>query len=665
MQKESFITTANAFLDNYNYYRNTTVNNLDITAARRIINNNYIKDLYIDDDGYIGGIFYNEICNVRISKLNNKALLIKENLRAEGFEDKDNKFDVNIINAKGFRCFNISLIKEDKCIHETCPYLIAAQTINACKVIQKKKSETNIDDRTINICNINNSEDDKEKIISIDDKINEIKNDLVKNEIKKIYNRISILKDNKSLDVLPTIYLVTGDNRLLKTDIINLLKEILSLSNISNEQKDINLLMDANYSFESSLTCIKNYEKLYNENYTKLKDIFLRSLYKLEESKGFVIVDTTKEAGLDLIAILSKNSIDIKLINLEIPDYDEDEIKNLFFLELEKLDFKIDESVNKLFSNGFLKVYIKKYSNLKNKPLVDNLLTIVLDNLAKSNKDIITSEAFPNILDKAKEQESIENKLSKLIGLQSVKKQLTDLIHYLTFLNKMDNKINMPVLNLHSVFSGSPGTGKTTIARIYANMLYELGYIKENKLVEVAREDLIAEYVGQTAIKTKKVFDKAMGGVLFIDEAYSLTPTNGVGFEEECIATIIKIMEDRRDDIVVIFAGYENDMQKFLDANEGLRSRINNYILFEDYSTEELYQILENSIIDLNLKLDVFAKPKIMEIIEMAKMDSKFGNGRYIMNLRQKVLMKHAINTAGVTNEDELLIITANDFNFE
>ncbi|HEM3164622.1 TPA: AAA family ATPase, partial [Streptococcus suis] len=184
-----------------------------------------------------------------------------------------------------------------------------------------------------------------------------------------------------------------------------------------------------------------------------------------------------------------------------------------------------------------------------------------------------------------------EKRLNQMIGLHSVKKLIRQQVAFeqLSKLRK-ERGYHVEESNGHLLFTGNPGTGKTEVARLYTEILHEHGLIAENKIVEVGRADLIGEYVGQTAPKIKKVFDSASGGVLFIDEAYSLIPQSERDFANEAIPTIIQEMENRRNEIVVIFAGYKDLMHNFIDTNPGLLSRISKIIHFEDYSVDELYE---------------------------------------------------------------------------
>ena len=279
---------------------------------------------------------------------------------------------------------------------------------------------------------------------------------------------------------------------------------------------------------------------------------------------------------------------------------------------------------------------------------------------------ILFTKQIPEV-EKEKTMEEIFEELNALVGLDKVKNMLHDLVNLIELKNKTKDDLKIKNINLHMVFLGNPGTGKTTVARIVAEMLYNLKYIKQNKLIEVSSKDLVAEYVGQTAPKTNAVVLKALGGVLFVDEAYSLASGSGQGnsFNEEAIATLIQAMENYRDDLVVIFAGYTKEMQDFLNANSGIVSRIGYTVEFEDYTPDELIQIFNQMMEKSGFTVTKEAQNKVKEIIEEYKDTKNFGNARFVRNIYEKSIVKHASNTKGKKGKKVLKTISKEDISTE
>ena len=296
-------------------------------------------------------------------------------------------------------------------------------------------------------------------------------------------------------------------------------------------------------------------------------------------------------------------------------------------------------------------------------PFSDRELISYLANYTNSKDKI----EFPENVYK---KETIDEALKNIVGLQSVKNKLKEFEKYMLFQVKAKaNNMNLKSSNMHMIFTGNPGTGKTTLARIMAKMLYDLGMLKENKLIEVEKKDLVASYIGQTAPKTSEMIEKAIGGVLFIDEAYSLTEGKDF-YGKEAIATLIKAMEDRKNELVVIFAGYKNEMKTFLDSNSGIASRIGYTFDFPDYSTEELVKIFELKMTNMGFEIENNVESQIKNICEYFAKRKDFGNGRFIDKLIQEIIIKHSNNDsmelAKITVEDipaiEQLTTSSNNY---
>lgn len=288
---------------------------------------------------------------------------------------------------------------------------------------------------------------------------------------------------------------------------------------------------------------------------------------------------------------------------------------------------------------------------------VDEKETAWLANMVKftesPNKDRETAHA-------AKDASALQQ-LDKLIGLESVKEEVNKLTNFIKVQNLRKQKgMNAITLSYHCVFTGNPGTGKTTVARIVAQIYRELGILKKGQLVETDRSGLVAEYVGQTAVKTNKIIDSALDGVLFIDEAYSLVQGGGNDYGKEAIATLLKRMEDDRDRLIVILAGYDNEMKLFIDSNPGLQSRFNRYIHFSDYNAEELMAIFKLNLKKFDYELTNDAEQKISHLFSYAvsHKDQNFGNGRYARNVLEKTLENQATRLATVSEITEQMLRT-------
>jgi hypothetical protein len=257
--------------------------------------------------------------------------------------------------------------------------------------------------------------------------------------------------------------------------------------------------------------------------------------------------------------------------------------------------------------------------------------------------------------------EELLAELDALVGLERVKKDVRELTNLLKVqkLREEQGLKRLP-LSRHLVFYGNPGTGKTTVARLLAQIYRTLGVLRRGHLVETDRAGMVAGYVGQTAIKVRDVVNKALGGVLFVDEAYTLSSGGGNDFGREAVETLLKMMEDHRDDLVVIVAGYTGKMQEFLDSNPGLRSRFNRYLQFDDYDTAQLVDIFKVFCRKADFKVTPEAERELAVIFTVltASRDETFGNARTARNLFETVIGRQANRIVSLPKVDKEILST-------
>lgn len=256
--------------------------------------------------------------------------------------------------------------------------------------------------------------------------------------------------------------------------------------------------------------------------------------------------------------------------------------------------------------------------------------------------------------------------LDSLVGLDEVKRDVRVLASFIQVNNlRRDRGLKAPAISKHLVLTGNPGTGKTTVARLISRIYYSIGAIPKNNFVETSRAGLVAGYVGQTALKTQEVIEKAMGGVLFIDEAYSLVSDSKNDYGSEAIDTLISAMENNRDNLVVIVAGYEEPMQQFISSNPGLSSRFNRYLHFKDYDSEELMSIFLNLCEENEYILQEEAEAAIHKFLKSvyAQRGKEFGNARSVRNIFEKIIAYQAerIISMDSIDDDDLLELTLAD----
>lgn len=409
-----------------------------------------------------------------------------------------------------------------------------------------------------------------------------------------------------------------------------------------------------------SLYKITKEENYLDYGFILLHDLNGLNMYDDKDSKKIIYeLDSFLKEDTKTITMIAGNSEEIKS----------------FFLGKEDLKNKYFDLVIKAINPDIQDIY----NDILNKVNIDNDMQVelldYLTNTYKKDNDYITykndiikyisfNKEIPK-LDKVKTIDEVFANLNELVGLEKVKKVLHELVDVISLKEKAGDNLKIKDMNLHMVFLGNPGTGKTTIARLISEILYNLKYIKENKLVEVSVKDLVAEYVGQTAPKTMSVIEKAMNGVLFIDEAYTLTTKNDNSYNAEAIATLIQAMENYRDKLVVIFAGYTKEMQDFLDSNSGITSRIGYTLTFDDYTTDELIQIFLGMTNKAGFIVEEDAIKYLEEIINKYRNMKNFGNARFVRNIYEKTVIRHASNVKDKKQKKILKTITKKDINID
>ncbi|MBR5521645.1 MAG: AAA family ATPase [Oscillospiraceae bacterium] len=329
------------------------------------------------------------------------------------------------------------------------------------------------------------------------------------------------------------------------------------------------------------------------------------------------------------------------------------------------IDSKLVESANKSFS-----YIIEKDSDVKLPVKETPAYTPTFPDSDTQNQD--TESATETDAEETEPEKTLEellDELNSLIGLEKVKTDVNSLINLVKIRKiRQERGMDSPDMSLHMVFSGNPGTGKTTIARLLAEIYKAMGLLSKGHLIETDRSGLVGGYVGQTALKVQEVAQKAKGGVLFIDEAYSLTVNrSSTDYGFEAVDTLLKYMEDNRDDLIVIVAGYPEPMEEFLNSNPGLKSRFNKYLHFDDYTPDELIGILKLNARKADLKLSENAEKFALDFFvkRCENRPENYANGRDVRNFFEKALINQANRLASfeIIEDDQLTTLEVEDFN--
>ena len=495
----------------------------------------------------------------------------------------------------------------------------------------------------------NNQETEQVEMTEIITKINNLYIDLEsKNLLKNIIEYMRKWNDGLEKNYIPFRLLINSKGKL-KEEIEDILYNgALTYNYLDNKDKqEISFFKyDKSYNYQDSFIVLKDLVGL------KLEDI-------KEEQRFFYLLEN----------FLKENQHKMVIISGTI-----DEINN-FFLGYENIKNNYFDFVINGISLSIADVYEKVLLELNiNETLKGEVLTYI-ENTYKENidydnyiDDLVKYISFNKKVPEIKSSKTIDEifkELNELVGLSDIKKVLYEMVDVIKLKEKTKGTLNIKDMNLHMVFLGNPGTGKTTIARLISGILYELGIIKENKLIEVGVKDLVAEYEGQTAPKTSLVIEKSLNGVLFIDEAYALASKNGNSYNDEAIATLIQAMENYRDKLVVIFAGYTKEMKDFLDSNSGIVSRIGYTLEFPDYTTDELIEIFLGMTKKAGFEVEADAIEYLREIIVENRDMKNFGNARFIRNIYEKTIIKHASRVKDKKQSKILRTLTKNDISIE
>jgi stage V sporulation protein K len=486
-----------------------------------------------------------------------------------------------------------------------------------------------------------------------------------KNTLKKIIEYMRKYSEGIEKQYIPFNICIYSNNKETMYSIVDIISDTVTFFSYIKRGTTIEISfyniekpeqIEEIYSKKNSVVVLKDFEGLLAKE-KEFKDRFLHNMKeKLEENqKDFLTILISKtpetiEQAMQSDMLEKYFEFKIESTNIDIQDVYQEVLSKL------KESSKITDEASIKLLDYIAATYPK--TNLSFPEYRDKLCNKILF----SKDQEITENDLPKY-EQEKSMDEIFADLNNLVGLENIKQVLKDLVDLIELKNKTKDDLKIKDINLHMVFLGNPGTGKTTVARIIAEMLYNLKYIKQNKLIEVSSKDLVAEYVGQTAPKTMAVIERALGGVLFVDEAYSLASEEGSGnsFNKEAIATLIQAMENYRDNLVVIFAGYTKEMQAFLNANSGIVSRIGYTLDFKDYTSEELLKIFEGMVKKAGFSITKEACDEVVKVIDKYRNTKNFGNARFARNLYEKTIIKHASNTRGKKAKKDLKTIVKED----
>lgn len=590
-------------------------------------------------------------------------------------DDNKNNFLGNLYND--FFNSNFTKNNNDKINEELAALTAQLKNLNDQKQINNEESISDIIARKKDEENVvseekHNKEEKEKKIKELFEKIDELYiTEESKETLKKMIGYANKYSEKEIKNYIPFDFRLYSDNRETTKEVIEIISDGLSFLGYIQG----NRVYETSFFQASAEDLIKIYKSNYNvlvfkdcDGISGQKDLLKEGILTIWEEKILaegnkqitIVVDKNEEKVNNALGnhiVIRDRIFDFKI---EAIKPDSQDIYQSIIDRLKK-DYEIEEE----FEIGLLDYIVATYpkTEMTFPEYRDSIYEKILFN---KTQDKITKDILPTY-EKDKSIDEIFAELNELVGLKNVKDMLNDLVSLMQFKQKAGNDVKLKDTNLHMIFLGNPGTGKTTVARMVAGILYNLKYISQNKLIEVSAKDLVGEYVGQTAPKTMAVIEKAMGGVLFIDEAYSLASKPGQNntFNEECVATLIQAMENYRDNLVVILAGYTKEMQDFLNTNSGIVSRIGYTMEFSDYTVQELITIFKSFISKAGFLIDDKAIKKAESIIEEYKDTKNFGNARFVRSLYEKTIIKHATNCKDKKGKKQLKTITENDISVE
>ena len=626
---------------------------------------------------------------IKVEDFNSETNVIKVNMLNLGsignYTYYINKFyDYYNNNYNGKTEFNISEVEEiikntknsEDCMKELLVYYIylmkikKIDVVNALSEYLKKKNFERMNNRS------------KYFNKRYFEKVEELPcNEETKKQIKRIFNYVLNYNYVSTTPYIPLNIVIYTEDRDVVTKISEIIGEYMwyfcymkntmkyyeySMNEIISDKSIINRMFLDNVNGKTSprygILRIMDFQNIIyasDKDQAIILNLLTEKIIK-NNSRICTIIYGKKElikSILDKYPILSESLFNVEL---NIDELNIDEVYKIIIDKLELTEELNDEIKKKIYNYIKLSYGSSEIKNTEYAKVLYNKIILSENSVYNNNSDnVLKLENIPNLYN-VRDLPDILADLNNLVGLNKIKEQINDLVSLLKFNKKAH--IDISKFNLHMVFTGNPGTGKTTVARLLSDILYNLGYTKKNKLVEVSAKDLIAEYVGQTAGKTYNVLKSAFGGVLFIDEAYSIVDSgSNASFANDCMTTILRVLEDQRDNLIVIFAGYEKQMENFVKFNPGLKSRIGYTIKFDDYTKQELLDIFKQLVEKDSFKITEEAIKKVEYIIEESSKVEGFGNARYVNKMYQDILISHSRNVEDIEDTEMLKTLTEND----